>query len=108
MQVYDPSIIPPLVQTLQASLEKPGSEGIIALTTRKEETIASFLHQAGTVSPRSWSIDHLSIIEATFSHLLISAEELVVEEVFQDRVEVIVDPGLAERVRIFRMVKKIQ
>ncbi|KAI0360982.1 hypothetical protein OH77DRAFT_1492137 [Trametes cingulata] len=47
--VYDPSIIPPLVETLVLALTQPHGgekrEAYIALTQRNEETLAAFLRQ---------------------------------------------------------------
>ncbi|KAI0334344.1 hypothetical protein GY45DRAFT_1242518 [Cubamyces sp. BRFM 1775] len=51
--VYDPSIIPPLVQVLALALTPRAShkrpEAYIALTQRNKDTLADFLQQAGAV-----------------------------------------------------------
>ena len=61
VQVYDPSIIPPLVQVLALALRPRAGdkqpEAYIALTQRNEHTLADFLQQAGQYQqhpPRSF------------------------------------------------------
>lgn len=48
-QVYDPSIISPLVATLRLALVGPGKSAIVALTERNENTLAQFVKAASAL-----------------------------------------------------------
>ena len=49
-QVYDPSIILPLVKTIQIGLhENPKCMALIALTVRNKDTLDQFVDTAGTL-----------------------------------------------------------
>jgi len=48
-QVYDPSIIPPLIETLRLALENQDRTALIALTERNQDTLAQFIQAAHEV-----------------------------------------------------------
>ncbi|KAJ2984488.1 hypothetical protein NUW54_g10491 [Trametes sanguinea] len=60
--VYDPSIIPPLVDVLALALtpreDGANPEAYIALTQRNEDTLANFLHEAGVL--KELAIHHVA------------------------------------------------
>ncbi|KAI0778766.1 putative methyltransferase-domain-containing protein [Trametes elegans] len=90
--VYDPSIIPPLVQILAVALtvRKAGTtpEAIIALTRRNEDTLADFVRQA----------EQRLQVETICT-------ELAARNIFTNSAE-LGQPAHAQRVTIFRLQSK--
>lgn len=62
-QVFDPSVIPALVATLQMALEGSNKYALIALTVRNNDTVAEFLRTAGKYLAR-----HIPLASILYSH----------------------------------------
>ena len=112
--MYDPSIIPLLVNILAAALKtrdgSPGPTAYIALTVRNEETHSDFLHQAGKSPVASpVTLKHLTLASDLLAEKLLSVEDTqtvkVADNIFTKTAELGQDAS-SQTVRIFKFRHK--